>query len=29
VVLPDEIRDALDDVSMPTSGYPERGAGQE
>ncbi|MDQ1484668.1 MAG: hypothetical protein QOJ62_361, partial [Actinomycetota bacterium] len=29
VVLPDEIRDALDDVSMPTTGYPERGAGQE
>ncbi len=29
VVLPPEIRDALDDVSTPTTGYPERGAGQE
>jgi aryl-alcohol dehydrogenase-like predicted oxidoreductase len=29
VVLPAEIREALDDVSMPASGYPERGAGQE
>src|SRR3954467_453107 len=25
VVLPDEIRDALDDVSTPTTGYPEAG----
>ncbi|HET6817040.1 MAG TPA: aldo/keto reductase [Mycobacteriales bacterium] len=25
VVLPDEIRDALDDVSMPSTGYPEAG----
>jgi aryl-alcohol dehydrogenase-like predicted oxidoreductase len=29
VVLPAEIRDALDDVSTPAIGYPERGAGQE
>jgi aryl-alcohol dehydrogenase-like predicted oxidoreductase len=29
VVLPAEIRDALDDVSTPATGYPERGAGQE
>jgi aryl-alcohol dehydrogenase-like predicted oxidoreductase len=29
VVLPDEIRDALDEVSAPPLGYPERGAGQE
>lgn len=29
VVLPPEIRQALDDVSAPTIGYPERGAGQE
>jgi len=29
VVLPDEIREALDDVSAPVLGYPERGAGQE
>jgi len=29
VVLPDEIRDALDEVSAPSLGYPERGAGQE
>jgi aryl-alcohol dehydrogenase-like predicted oxidoreductase len=29
VVLPQEIREALDDVSAPTTGYPERGAGQE
>ena len=29
VVLPPEIRDALDDVSAPAMGYPERGAGQE
>jgi aryl-alcohol dehydrogenase-like predicted oxidoreductase len=25
VVLPDEIREALDDVSMPVVGYPEAG----
>jgi aryl-alcohol dehydrogenase-like predicted oxidoreductase len=29
VVLPPEIREALDDVSAPEFGYPERGAGQE
>lgn len=29
VELPDEIRNALDDVSAPALGYPERGAGQE
>jgi aryl-alcohol dehydrogenase-like predicted oxidoreductase len=29
VVLPGEIRDALDEVSAPPLGYPERGAGQE
>jgi aryl-alcohol dehydrogenase-like predicted oxidoreductase len=29
VVLPKEIRTALDDVSAPSLGYPERGAGQE
>jgi aryl-alcohol dehydrogenase-like predicted oxidoreductase len=29
VVLPAEIRDALDDVSTPATGYPERRAGQE
>ena len=29
VVLPAEIREALDDVSAPTLAYPERGAGQE
>ena len=29
VVLPDEIRSALDDVSMPAIGYPEAGAGQD
>jgi aryl-alcohol dehydrogenase-like predicted oxidoreductase len=29
VELPAEIRDALDDVSAPATGYPERGAGQE
>jgi aryl-alcohol dehydrogenase-like predicted oxidoreductase len=29
VVLPTEIRDALDDVSAPAAGYPERGAGQD
>lgn len=29
VVLPTEIREALDDVSAPSFGYPERGAGQE
>jgi aryl-alcohol dehydrogenase-like predicted oxidoreductase len=29
VALPPEIRDALDDVSTPITGYPERGAGQE
>jgi aryl-alcohol dehydrogenase-like predicted oxidoreductase len=29
VVLPPEIREALDDVSAPVAGYPERGAGQD
>jgi hypothetical protein len=29
VVLPAEIREALDDVSAPASGYPERGPGQD
>jgi aryl-alcohol dehydrogenase-like predicted oxidoreductase len=29
IVLPAEIRDALDDVSAPELAYPERGAGQE
>ncbi len=29
VVLPPEIRDALDDVSAPAMGYPERGPGQD
>jgi len=29
VVLPAEIRDALDDVSAPAMGYPERGPGQD
>lgn len=29
VVLPPEIREALNDVSAPTLGYPERGAGQD
>ena len=28
-LLPKEIQEALDDVSAPTLGYPERGAGQE
>jgi len=29
VELPAEIRDALDDVSAPAMGYPERGPGQD
>ena len=29
VVLPDEIRSALDDVSIPAIGYPEAGAARD